>query len=58
MKLDYEPINKDGDVDLYLSVNDKFLEVLGGIGYNSQDKIIGSLVFTIIIYLEITGQVG
>ncbi|MDD2650177.1 MAG: outer membrane protein assembly factor BamA [Candidatus Cloacimonetes bacterium] len=42
MKLDYEPINKDGDVDLYLSVNDKISgSANGGIGYNSQDKIIG-----------------
>lgn len=42
MKLDYQPINKDGDVDLYLTVNDKTTgSANGGIGYNSQDKIIG-----------------
>ncbi len=42
MKLDYQPINKDGDIDLYLNVNDKTSgQANGGIGYNSQDKVIG-----------------
>ncbi|HPM02775.1 MAG TPA: outer membrane protein assembly factor BamA [Candidatus Cloacimonadota bacterium] len=42
MKLDYQPINKEGDIDLYLNVNDKTSgQANGGIGYNSQDKVIG-----------------
>jgi len=42
MKLDYQPINKEGDIDLYLNVNDKTSgQANGGMGYNSQDKVIG-----------------
>lgn len=42
MKLDYQPVNKEGDIDLYLNVNDKTSgQANGGIGYNSQDKVIG-----------------
>ena len=42
--LDYQPINNNGDIDLYLDVVDKSSGVAnGGVGYNSQDKFVGQL---------------
>lgn len=42
MKLDNQPVNSEGDIDLYLNVTDKTSGTAnGGIGYNSQDKVIG-----------------
>ncbi len=42
MKLDYQPINKEGDIDLYLNVTDKTSgQANGGVGYNSRDGVIG-----------------
>lgn len=42
MKLDYQPINKDGDIDLYLNLTDKSVgQANGGVGYNSRDGVIG-----------------
>lgn len=42
MGLDYQPINSNGDVDLYLNVTDKTSgSANGGIGYNSRDKVVG-----------------
>ncbi len=42
MKLDYQPINKNGDIDLILNVNDKTSGTAnGGVGYNSQDSFVG-----------------
>jgi len=44
IKLDYEPINNNGDIDLNLDVLDKSSGVAnGGVGYNSQDKFVGQL---------------
>ncbi|MDY6895919.1 MAG: outer membrane protein assembly factor BamA, partial [Thermotogota bacterium] len=44
IKLDYEPINKKGDIDLILGVNDKSAGTAnGGVGINSQDGIVGQL---------------
>lgn len=40
--LDYEPINRNGDIDLQIHVTDRNSGVAnGGIGYNSMDKIVG-----------------
>jgi len=44
IKLDYTPINNNGDIDLSLVVMDKSAGTAnGGIGYNSQDKFVGTL---------------
>jgi outer membrane protein insertion porin family len=44
ISLDYEPINKKGDIDLILGVTDKSAGTAnGGIGINSQDGIVGQL---------------
>lgn len=44
IKLDYVPINNNGDIDLNLVVTDKSAGTAnGGIGYNSQDKFVGQL---------------
>ncbi len=44
IKLDYTPINKDGDIDLQIDVIDKSSGTAnGGVGYNSQDKFVGQL---------------
>jgi outer membrane protein insertion porin family len=44
IKLDYRPINKNGDIDLYIDVMDKSSGVAnGGVGYNSQDGVVGQL---------------
>lgn len=44
IKLDYTPINNNGDIDLSLIVMDKSAGTAnGGIGYNSQDKFVGTL---------------
>jgi len=42
MNLDYNPINNNGDVDLYINVIDKPSgTVNGGVGYNSRDQWLG-----------------
>lgn len=44
IKLDYTPINNNGDIDLQIDVIDKSSGVAnGGVGYNSQDKFVGQL---------------
>jgi len=44
IKLDYNPINNNGDIDLNLTVMDKSAGTAnGGIGYNSQDSFVGTL---------------
>lgn len=44
IRLDYKPINNNGDIDLEIDVTDKSSGVAnGGIGYNSQDKFVGQL---------------
>ena len=44
IKLDYERINNNGDIDLQIDVMDKSSGVAnGGVGYNSLDKIVGQL---------------
>lgn len=44
IKLNYDPINSDGDIDLQIDVVDKSSGVAnGGVGYNSQDKFVGQL---------------
>jgi len=44
IKLDYVPINNNGDIDLMIDVVDKSSGVAnGGVGYNSQDKFVGQL---------------
>jgi outer membrane protein insertion porin family len=44
IKLDYNRINSEGDIDLQLGVTDKSSGVAnGGVGYNSQDKFVGQL---------------
>lgn len=44
IKLDYERINNNGDIDLQIDVIDKSSGVAnGGIGYNSLDKLVGQL---------------
>ncbi|MFA5499433.1 MAG: outer membrane protein assembly factor BamA [Candidatus Cloacimonadia bacterium] len=47
IKLDYMPINKDGDIDLLFELEDKHSgSANAGVGYNSQDKFIGQLSVT------------
>lgn len=47
IKLDYERINSEGDIDLQLDVQDKSSGVAnGGVGYNSQDNFVGQLSFS------------
>ena len=42
--LDYMPINAEGDVDLYLNIEDKTSGVAnGGLGYNSRDSMVWQL---------------
>lgn len=44
IKLDYTRINNEGDIDLHFDVVDKSSGVAnGGVGYNSQDKVVGQL---------------
>ncbi|MFA7016851.1 MAG: outer membrane protein assembly factor BamA [Candidatus Cloacimonadaceae bacterium] len=44
IKLDYDRINNNGDIDLQIDVIDKSSGVAnGGVGYNSLDKIVGQL---------------
>jgi outer membrane protein insertion porin family len=44
ISLDYEQVNSNGDIDLKINVVDKSSGVAnGGVGYNSQDKFVGSL---------------
>lgn len=44
IRLDYERINSNGDIDLQIDVTDKPSGVAnGGVGYNSQDKFVGQL---------------
>ncbi|MCB5262316.1 MAG: outer membrane protein assembly factor BamA [Candidatus Cloacimonetes bacterium] len=44
IRLDYERINTNGDIDLQIDVTDKPSGVAnGGVGYNSQDKFVGQL---------------
>nr|MDK2850440.1 outer membrane protein insertion porin family [Candidatus Cloacimonadota bacterium] len=44
IRLDYERINNNGDIDLQIDVVDKPSGVAnGGIGYNSQDNFVGQL---------------
>ena len=44
IRLDYTPINRDGDIDLQLDVIDRASGTAnGGVGYNSQDKFVGQL---------------
>ena len=44
IRLDYERINANGDIDLQIDVTDKPSGVAnGGLGYNSQDKFVGQL---------------
>ncbi|HPQ31412.1 MAG TPA: outer membrane protein assembly factor BamA, partial [Candidatus Syntrophosphaera thermopropionivorans] len=44
IKLDYTPINSNGDIDLEINVTDKPSGVAnGGVGYNSADGFIGQL---------------
>jgi len=46
-KLDYNQINSNGDIDLIMNVTDKSAgSANGGIGYNSQDNVIGNLSIT------------
>jgi outer membrane protein insertion porin family len=47
IKLDYERINSEGDIDLQLDVQDKSSGIAnGGVGYNSQDNFVGQLSFS------------
>lgn len=44
IRLDYERINANGDIDLQIDITDKPSGVAnGGVGYNSQDKFVGQL---------------
>ncbi len=44
IRLDYERINTNGDIDLQIDVTDKPSGVAnGGVGYNSQDHFVGQL---------------
>ncbi|HPX09796.1 MAG TPA: outer membrane protein assembly factor BamA, partial [Candidatus Cloacimonas sp.] len=44
IRLDYTPVNKEGDIDLQLDVIDRSSGTAnGGVGYNSQDKFVGQL---------------
>lgn len=44
ISLDYEQVNAEGDIDLKINVVDKSSGVAnGGVGYNSEDKFVGSL---------------
>ncbi len=47
IKLNYTPVNSNGDIDLHIGVTDKSSGVAnGGVGYNSQDKFVGQLSMT------------
>ena len=47
IKLDYTPINSNGDIDLEINVTDRPSGVAnGGVGYNSADGFIGQLSVT------------
>ena len=44
IRLDYTPVNANGDIDLQIDVIDKSAgSANGGVGYNSQDGIVGQL---------------
>ncbi|MDD4222972.1 MAG: outer membrane protein assembly factor BamA [Candidatus Cloacimonetes bacterium] len=44
IRLDYTPINSEGDIDLQIDVIDKSAgSANGGVGYNSQDGFVGQL---------------
>jgi outer membrane protein insertion porin family len=44
IRLDYTPVNKNGDIDLQIDVIDKSAgSANGGVGYNSQDGFVGQL---------------
>lgn len=44
IRIDYTPINNNGDIDLQIDVVDKSSGVAnGGVGYNSQDGFVGQL---------------
>ena len=44
IRLDYTPINSEGDIDLQFDVMDRASGTAnGGVGYNSQDKFVGQL---------------
>ncbi|MCL1826505.1 MAG: outer membrane protein assembly factor BamA, partial [Candidatus Cloacimonetes bacterium] len=44
MELDYAPINREGDVDLFLKVTDRSSGSANvGLGYNSRDKLLGTM---------------
>ncbi len=44
ISLDYQPINSNGDIDVTIKMNDKLSgSANGGVGYNSQDKVVGQL---------------
>lgn len=44
IRLDYQPVNRDGDIDLLIELEDKYSgSANAGVGYNSQDGFIGQL---------------
>ncbi|MBW6515051.1 MAG: outer membrane protein assembly factor BamA [Candidatus Cloacimonetes bacterium] len=44
IRLDYQPINREGDIDLLIELEDKHSgSANAGVGYNSQDGFIGQL---------------
>jgi len=44
IRLDYTPVNQEGDIDLQFDVADRSSGTAnGGVGYNSQDKFVGQL---------------
>ncbi len=44
IRLDYTPVNKEGDIDLQLDVIDRSSGTAnGGVGYGAQDKFVGQL---------------
>jgi len=44
IRLDYQPINSDGDIDLLIELEDRYSgSANAGVGYNSQDGFIGQL---------------
>ena len=44
IKLDYRPINQNGDIDLYINVSDKTSgSANGGVALNSQEGLVGQL---------------
>jgi outer membrane protein insertion porin family len=44
IRLDYQPVNQNGDIDLLIELEDKYSgSANAGVGYNSQDGVIGQL---------------